>query len=194
MTIACTLGSALMPPARSDSEQILASPSGTHPLGTDLAGRDNALLLVHGGADMLLLATIAGVAISAIAVLVGVLGASIGGSVDRASVWITDVWLTVPRFILLLVIASLVQIRSTLALGLLIAAFSWPYLARQVRSQTLALRDREHVEAARMLALGRLHTLLRYLLPALAPFLVISTIQGMTQAIYQEVVLAFFGE
>ena len=193
IVLVCTVGAWIAPEPRSDPAAILEGASAAHPLGTDYAGRDNVLLLIHGGADMLLLATVAGVLISVIAVLVGVVGASIGGWVDRVLAWCTDLWLTIPRFILLLVIASLVQIGSTLELAVLIAVFSWPYLARQLRSETLALRHREHVEAARLLALSRGHVVVHYLLPALAPFLVISTIQGMTQAIYQQVGLAFFG-
>nr|WP_246221304.1 ABC transporter permease [Phytoactinopolyspora mesophila] len=130
---------------------------------------------------------------SAIAVGVGLLGAFSGGLVDRIVVRLTDVWLTVPRFVLLLVIASLYPVSSTVALAALIAIFGWPYLARQIRAQALSLRSREYVEAARLLQLRTSHILLRYLVPAIAPFVVISTIQAMTQAIYQQVGLAFFG-
>jgi peptide/nickel transport system permease protein len=142
---------------------------------------------------MLELAFVAGLLMSAIAVAVGLLGAFSGGLVDRIVVGLTDLWLTVPRFVLLLVVASLYPIGSTVALAALIAVFGWPYLARQVRAQALSLRRREYVEAARLLQLRTSHILLRYLAPAIAPFVVISTIMGMTAAIYQQVALAFFG-
>jgi peptide/nickel transport system permease protein len=142
---------------------------------------------------MLVLAFVAGALTSIIAVGVGVVGGYVGGAVDGGLVWFTDLWLTIPRFILLLVIASVAQIGSTLGLAGLIAVFSWPYLARQIRSQTRSVRGREYVEAARQLALGRWHIMRRYLVPALAPFILISAIQAMTQAIYQQVALAFFG-
>ena len=90
-----------------DVDAILQSPSWGHPLGTDFAGRDNVHLLARGGWDMLELAVVAGILMSAIALGVGLLGAFSGGLVDRVVVRLTDVWLTVPRFILLLVIASL---------------------------------------------------------------------------------------
>lgn len=189
----CTVGSYFAPPARIDQLSILQGPAHGHWLGTDFAGRDNLLLLVHGGREMLLLAAVAGLLMSLIAITIGIAGAYIGGVVDVVLVWLTDVWLTIPRFILLLVIASLIRIQSTVALAALIAVFGWPFLARQIRSQTLALKSREYVEAAQMLSLGRLHVVARYLFPALAPFIIISTIQSMTQAIYQQVGLAFFG-
>lgn len=187
------VGRFLIEPPRTDVEAILQSPSLDHPLGTDFTGRDNLLLLVRGGWDMLELAVVAGLLMSAIAVGVGLLGAFSGGLVDRVLVRLTDLWLTVPRFVLLLVIASLFPVDSTAALAALIAVFGWPFLARQIRAQALSLRSREYVDAARLLQLRTSHILVRYLLPAIAPFVVISTIQAMTQAIYQQVMLAFFG-
>jgi peptide/nickel transport system permease protein len=189
----CAAGRLLTERPRTDVEAILQSPSLDHPLGTDFTGRDNLLLVVRGGWDMLELAFVAGFLMSAIAVGVGLLGAFSGGLVDRVVVSLTDLWLTVPRFVLLLVIASLFPVDSTVALAALIAVFGWPYLARQIRAQALSLRRREYVEAARLLQLRTSHILLRYLAPAIAPFVVISTITGMTAAIYQQVVLAFFG-
>jgi len=187
------VGRFVLEPPRTDVGAILQSPSPDHLLGTDFTGRDNLVLLVRGGWDMLELAIVAGFLMSAIAVCVGLLGAFNGGLVDRVVVRLTDLWLTVPRFILLLVIASLFPVDSTVALAALIAVFGWPFLARQIRAQALSLRSREYVEAARLLQLRTGHILLRYLVPAIAPFVVISTIQAMTQAIYQQVGLAFFG-
>jgi peptide/nickel transport system permease protein len=193
LVVVCAVGHFLTETPRTDVEAILQSPSLDHPLGTDFTGRDNLLLIVRGGWDMLELAVVAGLLMSAIAVGIGLVGAFRGGLVDRVAVGVTDVWLTVPRLVLLLVIASLFPVGSTFALAALIAVFGWPYLARQVHAQALSLRNREYVEAARLLQLRTSHILLRYLAPAIAPFVVISTITGMTAAIYQQVVLAFFG-
>jgi len=193
LVVTSAIGRFLTDTPPTDVEAILQSPSLHHPLGTDFTGRDNLLLVVRGGWDMLELAAVAGVLMSVIAVAIGMLGAFSGGLVDRVTVRMTDLWLTIPRLVLLLVIASLFPFDSTFALAVLIAVFGWPYLARQVHAQALSLRRREHVEAARLLQLRTSHILLRYLLPAMAPFVVISTITGMTAAIYQQVVLAFFG-
>ena len=193
MVIVCGVGHYLVKAPLTDVSAILQSPSVAHPLGTDFTGRDNLVLVVRGGWDMLELALVAGLLMSAIALTFGLLGAFAGGLVDRLVVSLTDLWLTVPRFILLLVIASLYRVSSTFALAALIAIFGWPYLARQIRAQALSVRRREHVEAARLLQLRTHHIILRYLAPAIAPFVVISTITGMTGAIYQQVILAFFG-
>lgn len=191
--IISAVGRFLTEPPSTDIESIAQGPSSEHLLGTDFSGRDNLLLLVRGGWDMLELAFVAGMLMSAIAVFVGLLGAFAGGFVDRIVVTLTDLWLTVPRFVLLLVIASLFPVSSTITLAALIAVFEWPYLARQIRAQALSLRGREYVEAARLLQLRSSHIMGRYLAPAIGPFVVISTIQAMNTAIYQQVGLAFFG-
>jgi peptide/nickel transport system permease protein len=116
-----------------------------------------------------------------------------GGLVDTVLTGFTDIWLTVPRFVLLIVIASLVRIDSTLALATLIALFSWPALARLIRSQVLSLKRREFVEAAQLLDLGAPHIIAREMLPNMMAFIVVSVIGGMTQAIYAQTSLVFLG-
>lgn len=193
IVISCGVGRFMTKTPATGLSSIVQPPSMDHPLGTDFTGRDNLHLLVRGGWDMLELAFTAGFMTSGIALVVGLLGALSGGLVDRVVVLLIDLWLTTPRFVLLLVIASLFRVDSTFALATLIAVFGWPYLARQIRAQALSLRRREYVEAARLLQLPTRHIMLRYLVPAIAPFVVISTIQAMTSAIYQQVGLAFFG-
>lgn len=187
------IGPFFVPAPASDPTAILQDSSSEHPLGTDFAGRDNLSLLVHGGADMLLLAVVAGVVSAAIALLVGVTAGAVGGAVDRALTYLTDLWLTIPRFILLLVVASLIELGSTATLAVLIAIFSWPYLARQIRALTLSVNNRPYVEASKSLGMGIPFVIRHCLIPPMAPFLIISTIQAMIQAIYQQVGLAFFG-
>lgn len=180
-------------PYVSDTTTIYESPSAAHLLGTDFAGRDNLALIVHGGADIVLLAVLAGLLTTLIAAAVGAAGAYFGGAIDTLLTGLTDVWLTVPRFILLIVIASIVRIDSTPALAALIALFSWPALARLIRSQVLSLTRREYIEAARLLDLGPRHIIVRELLPNMLAFISISMIGGMTQAIYAQTSLVFLG-
>ena len=193
LTLVALLGPLVVHAPRTDTAAIIQAPSAAHVLGTDFSGRDNLALVVHGAREMLLLAAVAGLVMVVIATAVGLSAALSGGLLDTALVQVTDLWLTVPRFILLIVVASLVRIDNTVVFAVLIAVFGWPALARQVRSQALSLRRREFVEAARLLDLGFAHILLRQVLPVMAPFVVIAAIQGMTQAIYQQVGLAFLG-
>jgi len=180
-------------PYESDVEHIYEGPSAAHFLGTDFAGRDNLALLIYGGADILLLAFATGVVTVALSAAIGASGAYFGGKVDTVLTGITDIWLTVPRFVLLIVIASVVHIDSTLMLAILIALFSWPALARLIRSQVLSLKRREFVEAAQLLDLGAPHIIAREMLPNMMAFIVVSVIGGMTQAIYAQTSLVFLG-
>lgn len=188
------LGPLVVPsPYVSDVAHIYEAPTAAHWLGTDFAGRDNLALIVYGGADILLLAVVTGLLTTAISAAVGAAGAYFGGPVDVVLTGLTDLWLTIPRFILLIVIASVVKIDSTLGLAGLIAVFSWPALARLIRAQVLSLRQREFVEAAQMLDLGAWHIIVREMLPNMMAFIAISLIGGMTQAIYAQTSLVFLG-
>ncbi|PYE53866.1 ABC transporter permease [Deinococcus yavapaiensis] len=193
LVVVSFLGALVVGAPQLDATTISGPPSASHVLGTDYQGRDNLALLVRGGADMVLLALIAGTLTTLVAVTLGSASAYVGGRVDALLMRATDLWLTIPRFILLVVVASTWRVQSTVALAALIAVFSWPVLARQVRANVLSLKEREYIEAARLLDLGPVHMLLRELLPSMAPFIVVSTIQSMTQAIYQQVGLAFLG-
>ena len=191
---ASLLGPFLVPsPYVSDVEHIYEGPSAAHLLGTDFSGRDNLALVIYGGADILLLAFATGVLTVLLSSAIGAAGAYFGGKVDTVLTGITDIWLTVPRFVLLIVIASVVHIDSTLMLACLIALFSWPALARLIRSQVLSLKRREFVEAARLLDLGAPHIIAREMLPNMMAFIVVSVIGGMTQAIYAQTSLVFLG-
>ncbi len=180
-------------PYVSDTMHIYEAPSLTHLLGTDFAGRDNLALAVYGGADIILLAVATGVMTTLLSATIGAAAAYFGGLTDSILTGLTDLWLTIPRFILLIVIASVVRIDSTLALAALLAFFSWPALARQIRAQVLSLKRREYVEAAVLLDLGAPHIIFREMLPNMMAFIAISTIGGMTQAIYAQTGLVFLG-
>ena len=78
-------------------------------------------------------------------------------------------------------------------LAFIIAAVSWPTLLRAVRAQVLSLKEREYVEAARVLDLGTWHILFREVLPNMTSYIVINFVIAMTSAIYGQIILYFFG-
>lgn len=181
------------PEMRAHVERIYEGPTAAHPLGTDFQGRDNLVMLIHGGRDVILLAALTGFLTTLIAVGVGALSAFLGGLADSVLTGIADAWLTIPRFLLLAVAASLVRLESVWMLAMLLAAIGWPGLARQIRAQALSLRSREYVEAARLLDLGPAHIIFREMLPNMSAFIVIAMISAMTQAIYAQTGLVFLG-
>ena len=188
------VGPLLVPPAtRAHVDRIYQPPSSRHLLGTDFQGRDNLVLLIHGGREVIILAVVAGLLTTLVACTIGASSAFWGGMVDSLLMAITDIWLTLPRFLVLVVLAGLIRINDVWSLSLLLALFGWPGLARQVRAQVLSLKQREYVEAARQLDLGTTHIIFREMLPNMLGFITISLITTMTQAIYAQTGLVFLG-
>ncbi len=188
------IGPMVVPPAdTADVSNIYSGPTAEHPLGTDFQGRDNLTQLIYGGKDIIIIAVIAGVLTVLIAVVVGSVAAFMGGRVDGVLREVINVWLTIPQFPLLAILATLLRLSNVALLSVIIAVLSWPSLALQVRAQMLSLRKREYVEAATLLDLGTAHIILREMVPNIAPFLAISLIFAMTSAIYQQTGLVFLG-
>ncbi|MDX9991599.1 MAG: ABC transporter permease [Anaerolineales bacterium] len=183
----------VQPEVRADITQIYKPPSWAHPLGTDFQGRENWIMLVHGGAEVIEVAFLAGVMTTIIAVIVGAFSAFLGGKADELIMTVTDVWLALPRGILLIVTAYFVSLQDVWALALFLSVFGWPSLARQVRSQFLSLKKREYVEAAQLLNLGTPHILFREMLPNMMSYILIALIESMTGAIYSQTYLVFLG-
>lgn len=185
----------LIVPAETTSHvtAINKPPSVEHPLGTDFMGRENWKMLVHGGREVLIVAFLAGLFTTVIAVVVGAVSAFMGGRVDSVLMTITDIWLTLPRFLLLVVIATIIALDNSWTLALFLAAIDWPGLARQIRSQFLSLKRREYIEAAQLLDLGTPHIIFREMLPNMMSYITIAMIQSMASAIYSQTGLVFLG-
>jgi len=177
----------------SDGRNVFASPSREHWLGTDYMARDTWHQIVRGGGSLLVVAAAAAIMSTAISVVFGALAAMIGGKFDATVLTITDVVLTVPPIILLGVLAAFVRLNSAWLLALILAVTGWPTLLLAVRSQVLSLKEREYIEAARMLDLGTTRILFREVLPNMMSYIVINFVSGMTGAIYGQVILYFLG-
>ncbi len=181
------------PEVSSHTDRINKPPSADNPLGTDFMGRQNWIMFVHGGREVLTVAFLAGIFTTIIAVVVGAVSAFFGGSVDSFMMTVTDIWLTLPRFLLLVVIATVVQLKEVTTLAFFLAIIGWPGLARQVRAQFLSLKRRDYIEAARLLDLGAPHIIFREMLPGMMSYIVIAMINAMAGAIYSQTGLVFLG-
>lgn len=177
-----------------DTSAIYQAPSfPEHPLGTDNQGRDVFNQIVHGGRDMILVAVLAAVFSTIIAVTFGSLAATIGGRVDQLILAITDVALTIPTLIVLIVIAAIVRPSSFWMLAIILALLQWPFLLRAIRAQILSLKERDFVEAARSLDLGIFHIIFREMLPNMRSYIVIHLIIATTGAMYAQAAVVFLG-
>jgi peptide/nickel transport system permease protein len=162
-------------------------------LGTDTQGRDIASHIVHGGRVLILTALIGGVLSTLIAVILGSLAAMLGGVLDQLLTALTNLFLAIPRFPLLVVMAGLISFENTLLLGVLIGLLGWPALMRAIRAQVLSLRERDFVEAARSLGLSTPHIMFREILPNMISFVSINLIFSITSAMYEQVGLVVLG-
>jgi peptide/nickel transport system permease protein len=178
---------------RTDISKIYASPSWDAPLGYDHSGRDIWYQIVHGGRSVIIVALMASLFSTAIGVILGALAAMIGGKFDMSMQTLADIVLTVPTIILLAVLAAFVRLDGQVPLALILGLTGWPVLLLAIRSQVLSLKEREYVEAARMLDLGLPRILAREVLPNMASYILINFVFNMRGAIYGQVALYFLG-
>jgi peptide/nickel transport system permease protein len=187
-------GPIIWPPETSANVQdINAGVSQHHWLGADFQGQDNLRKVINGGKDMVTVAFLTGLIATLFGVAIGSFSAFVGGAVDGVLMELVNMWLTIPRFPLLVVLATVLKLGDPVTFSLLIAFLDWPSLSRQVRSQVLSLKKRDFIEAATMLDLGTRNIIFSELVPNMMSFIVISMIGTMTHAIYQQVGLVFLG-
>jgi peptide/nickel transport system permease protein len=172
---------------------IYASPSLAHPLGTDFEGTDVLALIITGARYVLVSAAIAAVVTMLLGTAAGLASGYYRGPTDSILMRITDFILTIPGFPLLIVLSSVWDFGSPYQMGLVLGIFGWGGIARAVRSQTLSLRQRSFLEAARGLGLGSRHIILREILPNVAPYIAMNLLLSVTGAVYAEVGLFFLG-
>ena len=173
--------------------QIYAPISWAHPLGTDSQGKDVWSQIVHGGRELILVAVSAALLSTVIGASLGAFSAVAGGRVDSALMFLTDIWLTIPQLPLLIVLAAFIRVNNPITLVLIIGLLSWPGLLRAVRSQVLAIKQSDFIEAARVLDLGMRHIIFREILPNMMSYITINFILAVTAAMGFQAVLVFLG-
>jgi peptide/nickel transport system permease protein len=164
-----------------------------HLLGTTAYGQDMFAQLVWGTQNVMIIAFTAGLATTAIAVLVGIAAAYLGGWWDACLSVLTDVLLVIPLFPLLIVIAGYAQGGSTLVLIVVITATSWSYTARQLRSQALTMRSRDFLEAARARGERKLYIIVVEVIPTMTSLIVASFLTNALYAVLFASSLQFIG-
>lgn len=177
---------------RALSGESLEPPSANHLLGTDNLGRDLLSQLVWGARSSLAIAIGVPACALAIAVSVGTAAGLLGGVVDRVLMRIVDMYLSVPLLPLLILVTA--SVRQTLVVTtVVLALLMWPFQARVLRGQTMSVRRRGFIAAARGLGKGRLYIVRRHLVPALAPLIVAGFITVASIAIPLQAGLALLG-
>ena len=211
MVLTVLIGPLFFPEADAlPGSETYAPPSFTHFCGTDLNGRDLLLRLLEGGRISLLVG-ICGAAISLlIGTAYGLIAGSSTGSLDNAMMRFVDILYSVPRLIFILIFINAFNERLQLAasrhgwdwlvgssrlviLILSLGIIEWLTMARIVRGQTLTLRERPYVAAARVLGEGYWTILWRHLLPNLAGIVLVYLTLAIPSVIIDEAFLSFLG-
>lgn len=168
-------------------------PSAEHWLGTDQQGRDVLADLIYGTPTSLKIGVIAGVFGVTVGALVGLIAGYAGGIVDEVIRIIVDILLTIPSLMILIIVASMLGVVSVEAMALIIAALSWMWPARAVRSQVLTIRERMYIQVARFNGASNMNIILGELLPNLLPYLAANLVGAISGAILASVGLSTLG-
>ncbi|MDO5721934.1 MAG: ABC transporter permease [Actinomycetaceae bacterium] len=178
-----------------DNSAFLKPPSADHWFGTTQGGRDVLALTVEGLRKSLLIGISVALIQTFLAAVIGSSAAYFGKVVDKVLLWIIDLLLVVPSFLIIAVISQRSQgaNSSVLALIILLAAFGWMLSARVVRSMTLSVKNYEYVTAAKYMSVPSYVIVGKHIIPNVASYLIIDAALGFVAAVMSETVLSYFG-
>ncbi len=169
-------------------------PSWEHLFGTNSKGQDLFWQAAFAVRNSLIIALIAASLSRVIAVLVGMVAGYKGGMTGTVLMFFSDVFLVIPLFLIIVMLAMLVRERMNLVtLGLLLAAFGWSWDARVIRSQILSLRERGFTQTAVLSGTGTVRLVLNEYMPFTTPLIFSTLINNMAWVIGLEITLAFLG-
>jgi peptide/nickel transport system permease protein len=172
---------------------IFQAPGKGFLLGADNFGRNEFVELVAGARTSLIIGLIAGAIATAIGLVMGLFSGYIGGMLDNILSSVTNIFLVIPSFIILVLVSVSISSRSYLTTALVIGFTSWPWTARAVRAQTTSLRNRDHVNIAKMSGYGVPKIILLEILPYVASYVVMAFILQVASGILSEAQISMLG-
>ncbi len=170
-----------------------ASPVAHPPLGTDNFGRDELTLLMYGTRNSLEIGALAGLIAVLVGVLVGTIAGYYGGWIEEALMGITNVLITIPAIVVLILLSVALGSRSAVTMGLIIGVTSWPWTARAVAAQTSSLRTREHIDIARLSGSSGFGIIVRDVIPYILSYLGMAFTLQLAAAVLTEAALSLLG-
>lgn len=176
-----------------DTFNILVTPTPNHWFGTDQLGTDLFALTMRGLQKSLLIGLLVAVFSTALAALVGAAAGYFGGWADRMLMWLVDLLLILPTFLVVAIMSPLFKGQSWVLFVVILALFMWMITARIVRGMTLSLREREFVKAARYMGQSPWRIIGKHILPNMASLLIIDMTVNVGVAVLAESTLSYFG-
>ncbi|WP_083977361.1 ABC transporter permease [Kitasatospora azatica] len=169
--------------------------SAKHWLGVEpMLGHDIFARLLYGARISLLVAFSAAALITLVGVALGVLAGYFGGRVDGVISRFMDIMMSFPSLIFMIALLSVVKdVNRVVLLIIVMSVFTWPYIARVIRGQTISLKHREYVEAARASGTGSLRILLTEILPNLTSTIIVYVTLAIPGLIGSEAGLTYLG-
>ncbi len=186
----------LLPYSHTDIDfyNLQTPPSTEHWFGTNAIGQDLLAQTLRGMQKSMLIGLVVAGISTLIAATVGSVAGYFGGGRDKAMMWIVDLLLVVPSFILIAIVSPRTKNSANVALLIVfLAAFSWMISSRMVRGLTMSLREREYVQAARYMGVPSWRIIVRHIVPNVASILIIDTALNVGMAILAETGLSFLG-
>lgn len=177
-----------------DFTALAQAPSADHWLGTTIGGSDMYAMIVRGLGRSLLVGVISSVLIMIISALIGTTIAFFEGVVEKVGMWLLDMLLVIPSFLLVaMIVRSSSGTSGWLWLTIGITAFGWIGYARVIRTLTMSLRELDYIRAAKFMGVSSFRIIVRHLVPNLGSVLIINTVLGVVSAVNQETALSFLG-
>jgi len=188
-------------PMKQDLLNRFQPPSAKHWLGTDDLGRDLWSRVLYGGRISLSVGLLSMNVAIFLGTLIGLSSGYFGGWIDSILMRLTEIFLSTPRLFVLIVLGMFLrtldlpnlQAGSFLPIAIVIGGLSWMGTARLVRASTLALRERDFVQASRALGSSHARILFRHILPNIASPIIVSATLGLSSAIISESGLSYLG-
>jgi peptide/nickel transport system permease protein len=197
MFVGCYALPPLLPYSYTDLDYyaLQAPPSPQHWFGTNALGQDILALTLRGMQKSLLIGVCVALISTVIAAAVGAIAGYFGGWRDRVLMWLVDLLLVVPSFLLIAILTPRIRDGggSLILLIVLLGGFSWMISSRIVRGLTMSLREREFIRAARYMGVPNRRIIVRHILPNVASILIIDTALNVGVAILAETGLSFLG-
>ncbi len=172
---------------------LFDAPSEESILGTDNLGRDVFTQLMYGTGTSLLIGFVAGVVATTIGVSIGTVAGFKGGFIDELLMGITNILITIPSIVVLILLSVAVKGRSAMVMGVIIGVTAWPWTARAVRAQTSSLRTREHVDLARISGYTTAELIIKEVMPYMFSYIFMAFILQFSGGITNEATLSMLG-